>query len=318
MQNNALISVIIPAFNSAKYLARTIDSIKNQTYKNIEIIIVDDCSTDNSFEIAKGYAAKNIFAFKLQHNSGQCAASNFGVQKSSGNFIKLFDADDLLNKQHLEIQYLAIKDNPDYIASGQLSRFFNNNVSNALHEPVENWRDLTPIDWLLINNGKGLGMMQCGMFLFPREILDKSGLWDERLSLINDFEFFPRVLLLASKIRFCENAIVYYRSGMNNSLSNILSNKALTSAHLALTLTTKKILSVENSARSKNVMANYWALWAYHFYPTAPDLFRNAEAMVLKLSGNKYKPNLSGSTKIVSSILGWKLTKRLKMFVNRP
>lgn len=317
MVQKELISVIIPVYNAEKYLKQTIDCLLDQTYKNIEIIIVDDCSTDGSLELAKSYIAKNIFVFQLPNNSGQCAASNFGIKKSTGKYIKLVDADDLLNAAHIEIQYLTIKEHPGLIAAGEVSRFYNDDVSTALYEPLKNWCDLRPIDWLLIDGGKGLGMMQCGSFLIPRLMLEQSGLWDERLSLINDFEFFPRVLLNATEIKYCKGAVILYRSGINNSLSNVLSKKALKSSHLALTLTTHKILTVENSTRAKKVLANYWALWAYNFYLVAPNLYRDANLKILELSGEKFKPNLSGTTKMVSSVIGWKLTKRIKKFVAR-
>lgn len=312
-----LISIIIPVYNADLYLKESIESILAQTFRNIEIIIIDDCSTDNSFEIAKSYESDIVKVFKMSKNSGQSAASNYGIIKSKGSFIKLFDADDLMNKEHLYVQYVAIKDRPLHIAAGQIKRFFNNDLHTALHEPLANWCNLPPLEWLLIDEGKGLGMMQCGMFLIPREILVQSGYWDPGISMINDLEFFPRLLFLSEKIIFTEDAIVFYRSGNKGSLSNYLSNKSLKSAHQALTKTSTLILSKENSKRSKRILAMYWADWAYIFYGLNTELYKSAILEYKRLTEKKYNPKNSGFTKISDLIIGWKLTKKIKNHLNK-
>jgi len=315
--DNILISVIIPVYNAERYLKESIESVLNQTYPNKEIIIVDDCSSDTSFEIAKSFQSDLVQVYKLNKNSGQSATSNYGITKSKGSFIKLFDADDLMNKEHLMDQYLAIKDQPSHIAAGQIKRFFNNDLNTALHEPLANWSNLPPLEWLLIDYGKGLGMMQCGMFLIPREILVQSGYWDPSISMINDFEFFPRLLFLSEKIIFTEKALVYYRSGNKGSLSNHLSIKSLESAHRALKKTSALILSKENSQRSKQILAMYWGDWAYTFYGLHAKLYRSAILEYKKLSGKEYRPKNSGYTKISDLIIGWKLTKKIKNYLSK-
>ena len=312
-----LISIIIPVYNAENFLKDAIESILRQTYPNKEIIIIDDCSTDKSFEIAKSYESDVVTVFRMPQNSGQSASSNFGITKSRGSFIKLFDADDLMNEDHLYHQYFAIKNQPSYIAAGQIKRFFNNNLNTALHEPLANWCNLTPLEWLLIDNGKGLGMMQCGMFLIPREILVQSGYWNPTISMINDFEFFPRLLSLSEKIIFTEEAIVFYRSGNKGSLSNHLSNKSLESAYQALIKTSNLILSKEISKRSKRILAMYWGDWAYTFYGLNTALYKSAILEYEKLTGEKYSPKNSGYTKISDLIIGWKLTKTIKNYLSK-
>jgi glycosyltransferase involved in cell wall biosynthesis len=313
--DNILISVIIPVYNAERYLKESIESVINQTYPNKEIIIVDDCSSDSSYEIAKSYESNIVSVYKLGHNSGQSNTSNYGIEKSKGTYIKLFDADDLMNKEHLMNQYLAIKDRPLCIAAGQIKRFFNNDTDTALHEPLATWRNLFPLDWLLVDKGKGLGMMQCGMFLIPKKILNKAGYWDTSLSMINDLEFFSRVLLHAEEIIFTEAAIVYYRSGNKGSLSNHLSTTSLKSAYLAMLKTTNLILSRESSIRSSQVLTMYWADWAYIFYGLNKRLYLAAIVEYNKLTGKAYCPENSGYTKISDSIIGWKLTKRIKNLI---
>ena len=106
-----LVSVIIPVFNAEKYIEETICNIKGQTYKNWEIILVDDCSTDKSREIIKKHLSSNIKLFELKTNQGPAVARNYGVKKSKGKYIAFQDADDLWSKEKLEKQVSFMKKN---------------------------------------------------------------------------------------------------------------------------------------------------------------------------------------------------------------
>ena len=110
-----MVSVIIPTFNRENTICRAIDSVINQTYKNIEIIVVDDCSTDNTEEfLIKYYKYPNFNYFKLTKNSGACYARNFGIKNSHGDFIAFQDSDDawLPNKLCEQIKNIK-KENSD-------------------------------------------------------------------------------------------------------------------------------------------------------------------------------------------------------------
>ncbi|MES2240845.1 MAG: glycosyltransferase family 2 protein [Bacteroidota bacterium] len=100
-----LVSVIIPTFNSEKYISDTITSVQNQTYKNWEMLVVDDGSTDATHAIISSFLTdKRIQFYSLQKNSGTGVARNFGVSKASGRYISFLDADDLWKPQKLEKQ----------------------------------------------------------------------------------------------------------------------------------------------------------------------------------------------------------------------
>ena len=97
------ISIIIPIYNTAKYLPKCLDSIINQTYQNIEIILVNDGSTDNSSKIIQEYAKKDQRIIIInQKNSGQSAARNTGLKQASGEFISFIDSDDTVDKTFIE------------------------------------------------------------------------------------------------------------------------------------------------------------------------------------------------------------------------
>ena len=94
---NVLVSIITPAYNSAKFIAETIQSVQNQTYENWEMIIVDDGSSDETVAIVQAFIDKDkrIQCYKLAQNSGPAVARNFAIEKAKGAFMTFIDADDI-------------------------------------------------------------------------------------------------------------------------------------------------------------------------------------------------------------------------------
>ncbi|SEP90215.1 glycosyltransferase family 2 protein [Flavobacterium urocaniciphilum] len=102
----SLVSIITPTFNSSNFISQTIQSVLNQTHKNWEMIIVDDCSSDDTFTIISNFAKLDtrIKVFHLEQNSGAGVARNHAIQQAKGNFIAFLDADDLWKPEKLEKQ----------------------------------------------------------------------------------------------------------------------------------------------------------------------------------------------------------------------
>ena len=102
---NELVSIITPSYNTAEYIGKTIESAQNQTYRNWEMIIVDDCSTDNTDEIVAGYLAdERIRYIKNDCNSGAAVSRNRALKEARGKWIAFLDSDDLWHPQKLEKQ----------------------------------------------------------------------------------------------------------------------------------------------------------------------------------------------------------------------
>ena len=108
---NDLISIVIPAYNREKTILRCIDSVLKQTYKNIEIIVVDDGSTDKTQEIILSVKDSRIKYVKLEKNSGAQVARNKGIEFADGKWIAFLDSDDMWEEDKLEIQYEILKKN---------------------------------------------------------------------------------------------------------------------------------------------------------------------------------------------------------------
>lgn len=118
----SLVSIITPLYNAHDYFDETATSVLNQTYQNWEWVIVDDCSSDDSFEIAKKYALKDerIKLQKLDKNSGSAFARNKALDIAKGKYITFLDADDLLDKCYLAKQVTFIKENGPIVSAGYM------------------------------------------------------------------------------------------------------------------------------------------------------------------------------------------------------
>ena len=132
MKNKIAVSIIIPVYNAEKYLVKCLDSVINQTLNNIEIIIIDDGSTDGSSEICMEYAAKDsrIIYYKKE-NEGLAAARQDGIDRASGEYIGFVDSDDWLELNMYERMYgEAIKENADIVFC---NCFFNDSEVDRTH-----------------------------------------------------------------------------------------------------------------------------------------------------------------------------------------
>jgi glycosyltransferase involved in cell wall biosynthesis len=132
----SLVSIIIPAYNASLFIKETLKSILSQTYSNIEVIVVDDGSTDNTSEVIKSFEPKVQYVY--QKNSGSCAVPrNNGLSHASGEYVTFFDADDLMRKDKIEKQVQDLLDYPDAVASiadywnFSESEIFNNHFSSC-------------------------------------------------------------------------------------------------------------------------------------------------------------------------------------------
>lgn len=110
-----MVTVIIPSYNREKTIKRAVDSVLNQTYKDIEVIVVDDCSTDNTLDVVKSIKDSRLKVFKLNENSGACVARNFGIEKAKGQYIAFQDSDDEWLPEKLEKQMIAFNKNADVV-----------------------------------------------------------------------------------------------------------------------------------------------------------------------------------------------------------
>ncbi|MEO1180761.1 MAG: glycosyltransferase, partial [Cyanobacteria bacterium J06636_28] len=134
MEPSILVSVIISNYNYGRFITEAIESVLNQTYSNVELIVVDDGSTDNSRDIIQSYSHRLISVF--QENSGQGAAFNVGLTQASGDIICFLDADDYYRPDKLEKVVAAFETHPEWvqISHGRTSIDKTNDVAACLSQ----------------------------------------------------------------------------------------------------------------------------------------------------------------------------------------
>lgn len=315
MKNIPLVSVIIPLYNSSKYIKKAIISVLTQTYRNIEVIVVDDGSSDAGPAIVKEIIkdGKRVRLFE-QENRGACAARNLGFSSSKGDFIQFLDADDLLSPNKIEDQLKVLTKSPGCIANGSWGRF-NYKISEPIkwmpHPKIQ--KDLEPLDWLLKNH-----MSTNHAWLTPRELIEKAGLWREDLVINQDGEFFSRVILQSKKVLYTPEAKVYYRSNISGSISSgIQKPKAIASRFKTIQLLEELIWEKEQSLRVNKFMADLYQGFIYSYYPKCIELVRKAENKV-KIYGGSSLPVPGGKFYRTASVLvGWKTVSWLKFKLGR-
>lgn len=109
--NDDLVSIIMPSYNNAQYIVKSIDSVLKQTYQNWELIIVDDCSSDNTDEAVLRYTDYRIRYFKNKENLGAAKTRNFALREAKGVWIAFLDSDDQWHPEKLSKQMLFMKEN---------------------------------------------------------------------------------------------------------------------------------------------------------------------------------------------------------------
>lgn len=311
MPTTPRVSICIPCFNAQSYVSQTLDCLLAQTWANLEIVVVDDESSDRSFELLKPYRKQGV-RVEQQSNSGACAARNRAFSLSSGEYVKFLDADDLLDPCHVESQMHCLRSSGAGVASSEWGRFYDDDLSTFRLNPQSVWRNLSGVDWLVEAFRDAQPMMNPGLWLIPRSLLDRSGGWDENLSLIDDFEFFTRVLCYAEEVRFTPGARLYYRSGITGSLSSRKTRAAAESAFHSILKGTGHLLARRSDPEARLSCANIMQNFIYTFYPQYPDLRASLNTQIVELGGSNLLPAGGPWFHRARRLIGWKAARRLQ------
>lgn len=194
MTAQILVSIIIPTYNRAEFLPRSINSVINQTYKNWELIIVDDRSTDNTLQLVKKYAEKDkrIKYIKNTHKKGPAGAKNQGIEIAKGELLAFLDSDDEWLKDKLDIQINYLLRNPQIKLVGSDSWIILNKQKTKFSERFDsiNLNKQAVIETII----KDFDLwMQTSTIIAYREIFKKLGLFRENLIRCEDVEMWLKI-----------------------------------------------------------------------------------------------------------------------------
>ncbi|MCC6447783.1 MAG: glycosyltransferase [Chitinophagaceae bacterium] len=200
-----LVSVIIPCYNAAKYIGETILSVKNQTYKNVEIIIVDDGSTDHSSAIINQYIDQCNIKYIYQENAGVSIARNNGIASSVGEYIVPLDADDILLTECIEKKLShAILYDCNLVFSWV-------EITDEKLNPLDIWKGRGPqkmLDELFVFAPPAI--ISPSSTLINRKVFDEVGFFDKNLSVSADLDLWIRIAM-TNKIGKINEALSKYR-----------------------------------------------------------------------------------------------------------
>ena len=210
-KNTPLISVVIPSYNSSEFIRETIESVLNQTYKNFEIIVVDDESSDNTVSILKDLSNKNkrINYYQIPHNGRPSVPRNYGVEKSNGKFVAFLDTDDIWVENKLKKQISEFEKHPDYILVYSMSVTFGvANLFSPYYEVLPLLHKVCKRKQELLNMGNSI---TCSTVLINKEHFQKVGGFDEDPNLqIEDYDLWIRLSELGH-FGFVSRIHTYYR-----------------------------------------------------------------------------------------------------------
>jgi glycosyltransferase involved in cell wall biosynthesis len=314
---NPLVSILIPLYNSEKYIGETIDSCLDQTWKNIEIIIVDDGSEDKSLHIVQEYSSKYDF-IKLyqQSNKGAPAARNKAFELSNGRFIQYLDSDDILSEAKIENQLKLFAEYGDNIISSSKWDRFYNSLNDAVFPERPTYKDFDdPVDWILEVSSKN-DMGQTSVWLTPKSIIEKAGKWNEDLTINQDGEFFTRVLLQSKSVKFCKDAYVYYRSGDRSRISYTNKNRSLSLLQSYISIE-KNLLKKERSKRTKYACYLIYLRFIYENFSSDSKLIAEAKQRIYNLGFAKLKPYGGKNFKKLARLIGFENALKLRKLIKR-
>ena len=209
-----LVSVIVPAYNGEKHLAATLASIINQDYENLEIIVVNDVSTDSTAEIAKKILENSGRKFQFigrSQNGGQCAARNTGLKYANGDYVIFFDHDDLAEKNFVsDLLFEAENKNADLVFC-EIKHFYEaeNKFEN---EPITLKEKLiNPEDYLIAWAKQKMKFWSVWNFIFKKSFIDRFNLhFNEQCKFGEDTKFVLKSLVAADRASFVNEMLYIY------------------------------------------------------------------------------------------------------------
>ncbi len=205
------VSVIIPTFNRAKFLKKTIKSVLDQTYPVYEVIVCDDGSTDSSKKEIEKIADKRVLWSNADHSGLPAVGRNRGVKLSKGDWIAFLDSDDSWEETKLERQFKALNDSKNYQASST-------NATNA-----EMSLNKKTIDFDVLKNNN---YIVCSSVLIKKAIFDKTGLFSEKPTLksIEDYNLWLKISLFSPFV-YLQEKLVQYTKDNPDSVRSIYTSE---------------------------------------------------------------------------------------------
>lgn len=306
-----LVSVIIPTFNRAALLTETLRSVSEQTYRELEIIVVDDGSTDETPGVLSRLSAvEPRLRVARQPNRGVAAARQAGFELSTGELIQYLDSDDLLDQRKIELQVQQLVGSPDHqIAYGPVFHLRDGVINDSpARRSGEQIDELFPA----ILEAR---LWDTGSALIRRSACELAGPWSD-LSCEEDWEYDTRLALTGAKALWVPDAITYYRlrdpelMGVGNSSTALLSRIR---AHMMIFEHARAAGTSESSPQFRSFGRQLFLLARQ----SAAAGFTSEAKELMNLSASIHRTSDLAAYRAISSILGWRTTARIANWTDR-
>lgn len=308
---SAVASIIIPSYNSARYLTETLKSAFAQTYTHLEVIVVNDGSTDETESILQGFSDPRLKIIH-QSNHGSNHAKNQGIAKATGEYFVFLDADDVLHPRKVESQMAVAQSvDPSVLISGNWKRFRDSTLSatdseNPLFTDFDDPIEFVCTAW------ESNSMIQPAAWFVHRSLIEKAGRWSEGIISDDDGDFFVRVACHSKKIIYCPESIVYYRTSHHGSQSAQSSFRHMQARYQAAILQTECLLGFETSERTKKAVATRWKYRAFELMLYSVPLGNKAYQRSLEYGGSNAVLQETKSVRVLKRVLGLSYARRLQ------
>ena len=206
--DSPLISVLLSVYNDEKNIKKSIDSILLQSYKNIELLVMDDCSMDRTYEILNEINDRRIKIFRNKENQGLTKSLNTLIENSSGKILARQDSDDISLPSRLEVQYRNLL---KYQLDACTTRAYVKNSKRS----IPRYSHFLPVSFVVRFKNPFIH----GTLMVKKEVLQDIGLYDENIKYAQDYKLFLDLLKKNYKIKVLKNKL--YVLNMENNISTL-------------------------------------------------------------------------------------------------
>jgi glycosyltransferase involved in cell wall biosynthesis len=212
-------SVIIPVYNKEKYVQAAVKSVLNQTFTDFELLLIDDCSNDNSKEAIVKIISNQIKIIEHTENKGLSASRNTGIKNATGNFIAFLDADDEWKPEFLETIKSLITTFPEaQLFATNYEELYSNGVKIINNQKLSKFgNEFLVDDFFSMNLGKPIYFP--GSLCVSKTVFNEIGCFDEKITFSEDIDFNIRANL-RFKLAYSTNALVTYTMFSENQITN--------------------------------------------------------------------------------------------------
>ncbi len=301
--SNELVSVVIPTFNRASRIIKTIESVLSQTYDNLEIIIIDDNSKDNTYEVIQPYLSEDIRYYKNEINVGGAKSRNIGVKHCRGDLVAFLDSDDewLPEKIELQVNKFNTNNNIDMVYTNYYLVNENNNKKLIFKESEELDNELLSI---LCKNFIGTTSTIC----IKKDVFNKIEGFDEQLPSCQDWDLYMRVLSNGYNIARVDTPCLnyyYHNNSITGNVNNVIKGHEIVLGKIKKLIESKNI---DNRSYKIIMSSNYERL--AHIYMKNKKI-REGRKYFIKAINSNFK-NVKAVNHLILSLANESLYYKLK------